>query len=760
MKSFSYGVGGSQECRLPTINDVARQAGVSPATVSRVIQGAQNVRPSTREKVERAIRELGYVPSAVAQSLRSKRTRSFALLVPDITNTFWMTVARGVQDIAHEHDYSVLLGNTDENPAKQSRYLSFLLGQQVDGFLIAPYDSDARNLDVLRRRSMPTVILDRRIRGWNVDSVLGDSISGARALVRHLVELGHERIAVISGPTFTSTAEDRVAGYCLAMAEAGFAIDPALVKRGEYRAETGFALANELLDGAERPTAIFAANNVIAMGAIDAVCNRGLRIPQDMALVSFDDLPETSLIFPFLTVVAQPAYDMGVNAAQMLLSRLESKVRLRPRQVALPLRLTVRHSCGSRLAPDGSCPLSLPVSDSARRESVLVKPLTADQRRVFAQFAEDEVLPGPVSSANWSDYDKPRVQRLLDVLQHREADRLPHLDLDVSNPRIYEYVLERELDYDGNGPGFGVTSVSPEDQVDYARRLGMDAIACRFAWRPTSSDPTDLEAPPSLTHQLSYLERFLRAAQGAGVGIIASFTSFYGTARAAQAGAELGALNGEGMLLSEQLMDTILERQERVMRVVCDRFSDDLALVTVEDDIADHRGLVVPLDSFAYHFEARMRRLIAPAREHGKLLMLRATGGLTEALPLLREIGFDSVQPCEPESNDLGGLRRSWKGKMSFVGGFPLPALEEGDTGAIERLVREYCTNLAPGGGYVLGAAGTIGQKVTPESVVAMTRAAHRYGRYASLGRDGQMGGASTSMRWDHVVKELAATRQ
>ena len=185
---------------MPTISDVARQAGVSPATVSRVIQGAKNVSPATREKVQRVIENLGYVPSAVAQSLRSKRTRSLALVVSDITNTFWTTVARGVEDVAQRHGYSVLFCNSDENLNKQDQYLDLLISQQVDGVIIAPFDSDARHLDKLRQRSIPTVVIDRRITGWDVDSVLSDSLAGARALVQHLIGLGHEQIAIVSGP--------------------------------------------------------------------------------------------------------------------------------------------------------------------------------------------------------------------------------------------------------------------------------------------------------------------------------------------------------------------------------------------------------------------------------------------------------------------------------------------------------------------------------------------------------------------------------
>jgi LacI family transcriptional regulator len=371
---------------LPTISDVAKQAGVSPATVSRVIQGAKPVKPATREKVERAIEELGYVPSAVARSLRSKRTRAVALVVPDITNAFWTTVARGVEDIAQRQDYSVLLCNTDENPAKQLRYLDVVASQRVDGVIIAPYDSDARNLAKLRDRNIPTVIIDRRIEGWDVDSVYGDSISGARAVVKHLIGLGHRWIAMISGPMNTSTAEDRVTGYCMALAEAGIPIDPRLIRRGEFRAASGEKLAHQVLDEGLKPTAIFAANNAIAMGVIEAVEMQGLRIPQDIALVCFDDFPYVSCLFPFLTVVVQPAYDMGANAAQLLLSRLDSEVSLQPRHVVLPTRLIIRHSCGSKLQDSDHYMLSLPLPKDAQvEENIMVKPLSPEERHDFSR---------------------------------------------------------------------------------------------------------------------------------------------------------------------------------------------------------------------------------------------------------------------------------------------------------------------------------------------------------------------------------------
>jgi len=374
---------------LATISDVAKQAGVSPVTVSRVINDTGNVSAATQEKVKRAIEELGYVPSVMARSLRSKRTRTLALIVPDVTNPFWTTVARGVEDAAQSRGYSVFLHNTDENPVKQQRYLGVVVAQRVDGVIIAPYDSDIQNLAKLRQRNIPTVIIDRRIEGWDVDSVYGDSLSGAKALVQHLIGLGHKRIAMLSGPANTSTAEDRVAGYCLALAEAGIPLDPCLIKQGEYRITSGEEMTRQVLDEGLNPTAVFAANNAIAVGVIQALGQRGLHIPQDIALVCFDDLPNVSRLFPFLTVAVQPAYDMGVNAAQLLLSRLDSGVSLLPRHVVLPTRLISRNN--------GSCPLSLPILEDVQTQTILVKPLSPDERANYSASIKGIVLSLPTS---------------------------------------------------------------------------------------------------------------------------------------------------------------------------------------------------------------------------------------------------------------------------------------------------------------------------------------------------------------------------
>jgi LacI family transcriptional regulator len=688
----------------------------------------------------------------MARSLRSKRTRTLALMVSDVTNPFWTTVARGVEDTAQSRDYSVFLYNTDENPVKQQRYLDVVVAQRADGVIIAPYDSDAQNLAQLRKRNIPTVIIDRRIDGWDVDSVRGDSLSGAKALVQHLISLGHERIAMISGPANTSTAEDRVAGYCMALAEAGIPLDNRLIMRGEYRTLSGEKLTQRVLDEGLNPTAIFAANNTIALGVINAVEKRGLRIPQDIALVCFDDLPNASCLFPFLTVVAQPAYDMGVNAAQLLLSRLDSEVGLQPRHVVLPTRLIVRHSCGSRLQDSDHPTLSLPLPKDARaEESTIVKPLSPDERRDYSGHITELTISAPKRKGN---YGRPDVNRLLKVLQHQEADRVPHLEFWVTSKSVYEYVLERELKYDIVDARVGGQSIAPEDHMEFAMRLGMDAVTCDFSWRPnnifekaadgtehsidgivkTWADLDDLEPPPSLADQLSYLERYLRAVQGTGVGVIANFTSFFDNAMLAVGVYDPPRMSYDTRPLFEKLMDILLDHQEKVMRVVCDRFADDLAFVLVSDDVAHSTGLMIPPDMFMDIFPHRMKRLIAPAKEHDKLVAIHTAGKMDNVLLILHDVGFDAVHPIEPESNDIFEIRKEWAGKMALVGNIPTALLAHGSREEIEEKVREYCVHLASSGGYVLGSSNGIVEGIPPENFVAMTQAVHKYGRYGSLG--------------------------
>lgn len=330
---------------MPTIRDVARRAGVGVATVSRVLNNSGYVSSVTRARVLQAVEELGYVPNRLARGLRSKRTQTLGLVLTDITNPFWTTVARGVEDAASAQGFSVILCNTDESPDKEAEYVDLLLQKQVDGFLLVPACNTTSAIERIRDRQVPVVVLDRRV-SVPVDTVRGDSEGGAYALTTYLLALGHRRIAVLSGSEQVSTAVDRVVGYRRALEEAGIAFDPRLVFYRAFTQDAGAAMTEAALALIPRPTALFAANNFIAIGAFRVLQERGLRVPGDCSLVGFDDLPPSLLFNPFLTVVSQPVYEMGWRAAELLIARLSATVNAPPEEILLPAELIVRRSSG------------------------------------------------------------------------------------------------------------------------------------------------------------------------------------------------------------------------------------------------------------------------------------------------------------------------------------------------------------------------------------------------------------------------------
>lgn len=330
---------------MVTIRDVARKAQVSPVTVSRVLNQSGPVSDETERRVLAAIEALHYVPNVLARGLRSRRTHTIALVITDVTNPFWTTVARGVEDKAVENGFSVILCNTDEDPEKERDYIEVLLQKRVDGIIIAPTGREASSHTALLDGMIPYVLIDRCVLGSGADVVYGDSVGGAYELIKHLVQVGHRCIGLITGPAHVSTADDRLAGYRRALDDFGIPFDPELVLRGDYDEESGYELTKRLLSLPRRPTAIFAGNNFIAVGAIRALRDAGLQVPQDMAVVTFDEIPQLSVVYPFLTVAAQPAYEMGTIAAQMLLERLAGMAGER-REVVLKTQLVIRASSG------------------------------------------------------------------------------------------------------------------------------------------------------------------------------------------------------------------------------------------------------------------------------------------------------------------------------------------------------------------------------------------------------------------------------
>ncbi len=333
---------------MATIRDVAKRAGVSTMTVSRVLNNSGHVSRPTRERIQAAIGELKYVPNRLAGSLRLKRTGTLALVLTDIANPFFTTVARGVEDTASQHGFNVMFCNTDEREPEQAEQLSLLVQKRVDGILLVPASTSDSPATFLQENGVPLVLLDRRIPGVAVDCVCGDSEQGAYELTRLLLSLGHRRIAMLSGPAEVSTAVERVAGYRRAGAELGSAgFDQ--VSWGAFTQASGYEMTQNLLAQAPRPSAIFAANNFLAIGSYRALRAAGLRVPDDVALVAFDDLPPALILEPFLTVASQPAYEMGCRATELLLARLAGRTPAEPQDIVLPTEIIVRGSSGGPL---------------------------------------------------------------------------------------------------------------------------------------------------------------------------------------------------------------------------------------------------------------------------------------------------------------------------------------------------------------------------------------------------------------------------
>lgn len=343
---------------MTTLRDVAQAAGVSISTVSRVINEPQVVKSPTRERVQALIRELGYSPSRVARRLRGEaRTADLVgLILPDIQNPFFADLARGVEDVAQQHGYLVFLGNSDEDMAKERRYLEVMRAEAVNGVILPPSsgDDDAAR-EFARSSGVPVVCVDRRLSRVITDTVVVDNVRGAYDAVDHLVRLGHQRIGFIEGRPEISTSQERLQGYRQALAAHGIPLDETLVRRGDSRQASGRHLTEELLALPQRPTALFAGNNLMTLGALEAIRQRRLRIPEDLALLSYDDMPWALAFDPPLTAVRQPGYEVGRRAMELLLARIREPGRA-PSLVMLQPELVVRESCGAtraRPAPRG-----------------------------------------------------------------------------------------------------------------------------------------------------------------------------------------------------------------------------------------------------------------------------------------------------------------------------------------------------------------------------------------------------------------------
>ncbi len=329
-----------------TIVDVAKAAGVHPSTVSRVLndRADASVREETRRRVVRTAQRLGYRPSALARSLRLKRTLTLGMLVPDITNPFFSPIIKGAEDAARERGYNLILCNSEDLPEREATYLRVLRERQVDGVLIASSRMADTTITALRREGFPFVLLNRGARGAEDLAVVVDNHGAAAHVIAYLAGLGHRRVAHIAGPQTTTTGVERAAGVAAAVREHALASDAELTVEAEaFSEDAGYRATRTLLDLREPPTAIFGANDLITIGALRAAREAGVRIPEAVSLVGFNDIPLAGLLEPALTTVHVPQLEMGREGARLLIDRLKGR-QLGPARVVLPTALIVRAS--------------------------------------------------------------------------------------------------------------------------------------------------------------------------------------------------------------------------------------------------------------------------------------------------------------------------------------------------------------------------------------------------------------------------------
>lgn len=327
---------------VATISDVAALAGVSTATVSRALNGNPRVAPELALRVAAAAKELGYQPNGPARNLRRQATAVIALIISDVENPFFTAIARGVEDVAHGVGHSVVLCNTDDNVGKERRYLDVALQERVAGVILSPAGPDT-DVQVLVGRGTPVVAVDRPLPDGTGDMVLVDTRLAAATATAHLLAGGYGRVGCLTGPTGVRTADDRLAGYRDAVRAAGLRAAPRLTRRSEYKAAGARVAALDLLRQTEPPDALLVANSAMAIGVLEALQELGLRPGRDVGIVAFDEAAWTALIDPPLSVVAQPAYEMGQIAAQLLLARIGNAGRA-PTVTTLGARLVERAS--------------------------------------------------------------------------------------------------------------------------------------------------------------------------------------------------------------------------------------------------------------------------------------------------------------------------------------------------------------------------------------------------------------------------------
>lgn len=335
----------------PSSRDLAREAGVSQSTVSRYLNNDPRVSKRARRAIETAMNTLGYTPNAAARTLITGRSRLIGLVVSNITNPFYPEVIEAVVATAAERGYNVVLCNTQESPQLQMSYLDLLVAHQVDGAILTSMmlDVDQDTVERLLKRT-PLVQVNRTAPDLQTDTVQLDNVRAGTLAAKHLLDLGHRRVGYVGGNQSTSTDVNRFEGFTRALDTAGVAVDASLVRHGQFTRDSGYTLTKEILAEPTAPTALVCGDDEVAMGAIDAVMDQGLRVPEDVAVVGFDDVPYASLRPIGLTTIRQPAAEMGRRAVELLIERIDAKTPREPIDILLRPKLVVRRTCGADAA--------------------------------------------------------------------------------------------------------------------------------------------------------------------------------------------------------------------------------------------------------------------------------------------------------------------------------------------------------------------------------------------------------------------------
>jgi LacI family transcriptional regulator len=329
-----------------TIRDVAAAAGVNPSTVSRVLSGnrAETIRPETKQRVLEAAERLGYRPSILARSLRLQRTMTLGMLVPDITNPFFSSIIKGAEDAARARGYNLILCNSEDEPEREASCLHALREHEVDGLLIASSQMGDDTIDGLREEAYPFILLNRATASGEDLAVVVDNHGASRDATAHLAALGHHRVGHIAGPQTTTTGAERYEGYRSAVRDHGLADEPGLSVEAEaFSIEAGHRALGIMLESQARPTAVFGANDLIAIGMLQRLREMGAHVPADLSIVGFNDIPLAGLLEPALTTVRVPQLEMGAVGARLLIDRLEGR-SIEQGRVTLPTELIVRAS--------------------------------------------------------------------------------------------------------------------------------------------------------------------------------------------------------------------------------------------------------------------------------------------------------------------------------------------------------------------------------------------------------------------------------